>query len=252
MTTHKLYDGSVDLEFNEAKHFYSVQGEGLEQLHGRVSIPSVTGITGIVDKSGPLMWWAVSQCIEYVKDPQNRVDSSDEVAVEQYWHDAHRAHQRVSRTAATIGSMAHDWIHQYLGGKTPKFPKNEKLRQTIRSFLKWHTDHELEPYETEFKVYSKEHRFAGTCDFDGLVNGRRCILDWKTSKAIYPDMALQVMAYQIAREEELDMKYDARWIVCLPRDGGEVVAERYGQDTEDTHRAGFLGALALHRAIKKK
>ncbi len=176
MTTHKLYDGSVDLEFNEKKHFYSV---------GTTSIPSVTGITGIVDKSGPLMWWAVGECVKYVQNNHPILhDSTDEVVMEQFWHDAHRAHQRTSRTAASIGTLAHEWIHKYLDGKTPKFPKNEKLRTTIRSFLKWHTDHELEPYETEFKVYSKEHQFAGTCDFDGMVNGERCILDWKTSKAI--------------------------------------------------------------------
>ena len=240
---YELYGGEVTLDFDEKKHVYSVDG---------VKIPSATGITGIIDKSGPLMWWGVGQCLDYIEENLPDFEAMDEVQTEQFFFDAHRAHLRASRTAASIGTMAHDWIHKYFKGESPDTPKNEKLRTTIESFLEWEDKMELCAYETEFKVYSREHGYAGTCDYDGMVKSERCILDWKTGKAVYPEYALQDSAYQIAREEELNVEYDARWVVVLPREGGEVIAQRFGPETAALHERGFLGALDLWRAVKQK
>jgi hypothetical protein len=111
---------------------------------------------------------------------------------------------------------------------------------------------ELEPIDTEFKVYSRENGYAGTCDFDGYINGERCIADWKTGKAVYPEHDLQTMAYQNAREEELDVSYAARWVVILPKDGGEVITKRFGPEAAVRSSAGFWGALDLWRFLKEK
>jgi hypothetical protein len=88
--------------------------------------------------------------------------------------------------------------------------------------LAWAKTYNVEPVETEFKIYSKENGYAGTCDFEGYINGEFCIADWKTGKAVYPEHQLQTMAYLLAREEETGQSYDARWVVVLPKDGGEV------------------------------
>jgi hypothetical protein len=236
-----LYDGDIELTFNEGKHTYEVDG---------VKTPSVTGITGIIDKSGPLMWWAVSQCVEAVKNEPPDLANMDEVQLKQYWHDLQRAHLRASRDATNIGTLAHEWIEDYLAGKEPDMPKNKKLLSSVESWLAWADENKLTPYETEFKVYSREHAYAGTCDYDGMVGAERCIVDWKTGKAVYPEHRLQTMAYKLAREEELDVTYDARWVVVLPKDGGKIVAERIDPKHDDNDEAGFLGALALHKAVK--
>ena len=246
MATYELYDGEVQLDFNDKKHVYTVDGG---------KIVSVTGVTGIVDKSGVLMWWAVSQCLDFIKEGLPDFEEMDEVQSEQFFHDAHRAHLRSSKTAASIGTMAHKWIEDYLAGEDPPMPKNDKLLSTVTSWLEWEEGNELTVYDTEFKVYSREHNYAGTCDFDGMVGTERCIVDWKTGKAIYPEHDLQTMAYKIAREEELGIEYDARWVVILPKEGGKVITKRYGrEDTEadDIAAAGFLGALDLYRAVKVK
>jgi len=241
---YQLYGGEVELEFDEKKHVYRVEG---------AIVPSVTGITGIIDKSGPLMWWGIGQALAYVEEQLHKgvLDLTDEVERKKFFHDAHRAHFRASKEATDIGTMAHEWIEKYLAGENPSAPKNKKLRATVESWREWAAPLNLIPIETEFKCYSKENGYAGTCDFDGWVGDERCIVDWKTGKAVYPEHKLQTAAYLAAREEELfNVEYAARWVVVLPKDGGDIVAERLDNDTLERDLDGFLGALALHRAIK--
>lgn len=247
----ELYGKDVELEFDEKKHVYRVEG---------AIVPSVTGITSIIDKSGPLMWWAVGQCLEYVEkrlgDTATGFASNtwqDEIERKSFLHDAHRAHLRASKQATDLGSLAHEWIDLFLQGEDPPMPRNEKLRATIKSWIEWAEQQHIEPYETEFKVYSREHRYAGTCDFDGMVGEERCIVDWKTGKGkVYPEHRLQTAAYLYAREEELGCKYDARYVVVLPKDGGDITVERLDNEWLDWDMDGFLGAMALRKATLRR
>ena len=51
------------------------------------------------------------------------------------------------------------------------------------------------PLMLEVKVWSKLHRYQGTLDCVCLLLGILVIVDWKSSKRIYPDMVLQLVAY---------------------------------------------------------
>lgn len=243
MPSHELYGGDVTLEFDEKKHVYTVDDK---------VIPSVTGITKIIDKSGPLMWWAVGECVDFIRTRKPDFSEMDEIEVDEFLHDAHRAHLRSSKKAADIGTLVHAWIDDYLCGKVSQsdLPKNPAARSSCITFLDWYHEHVEAVYETEFKCYSREHGYAGTADFDGMVLGERALVDWKTSKAIYPEYEIQGNAYIMAREEELDVTYDALWIIALPKDGGPIKAKRFtpSQKAQD----GFLGALALWRSLKEK
>ena len=243
MAIYNLYDNDIELDFNEKKHIYTVDGN---------KVVSVTGVTGIIDKSGPLMWWGIGECLKFIEAGLPNFEEMDEVQTKQFFHDAHRAHLRSSKTATTIGTMAHEWIEKHLAGEDPPMPKNPPLLSTVVSWLEWKEEHNVVAVWTEFKCYSRENGYAGTCDFDGRVDDERCIVDWKTGKAVYPEHALQTAAYQLAREEELDVTYDARWVVVLPKQGGKVIAKRFGPETYEQHCKGFLGALDLYRAVKAK
>ena len=114
MPTTNLYDGEIQLDFNEKKHTYEVDGK---------IIPSVTGICKVIDKSGPLMWWGIGCALDYVEsklDPDGVLNLNDEVERKEFFHSAHRAHFATSRKATDIGTMAHQWIEDYLAGKNPK------------------------------------------------------------------------------------------------------------------------------------
>ena len=242
-----MYQGEIELVFDERKHVYSVADKNVE---------SVTGILKIVDKSGPLMWWAVGQAIDhidrYCRDNDYTDAAFDEVSWKTMLHDAQRAYMGQSGKAATVGTLVHDWIQRWFEGSIPQMPRNPQMQASIESFLEWARDNEVTAINTEFKVYSREHGYAGTCDFDGMIAGERCLADWKTGKAIYPEFPLQLIGYKMAKEEETNIKYDARWAVVLPKDGGKVKTQRYGPETDELHKQGFLGALSLLRAIKSK
>lgn len=247
MTQYELYGGEVILKFDEGKHLYSVAGK---------NVASVTGVTKIIDKSGPLMWWAVGQAIDhidrYCQDNDYTEAAFDEVSWKTMLHDAQRAYMGSSGKAATIGTLVHKWIEDWLGGGAPELPKNPQMKRSVQSFLEWQRDAGLTPIETEFKVYSREHNYAGTCDVDGMINGERAIADWKTGKAVYPEFPVQLMGYKIAREEESGTRYDAMYAVVLPKDGGDVIVKRYGPEDFELYESAFLGALNLMRAIKRK
>jgi hypothetical protein len=97
---YELYAGDVTLDFDEKKHVYTVDGE---------PVISVTGATSIIDKSGPLMWWAVGQCIQFIRTKDDDYED-DEIGTEEFFHDAQRAHLRSSKKAADIGTLVHQWI----------------------------------------------------------------------------------------------------------------------------------------------
>ena len=84
----------------------------------------------------------------------------------------------------------------------------KEMRNAIDSFLEWTKENKVVFRLSEQKIYSREHGFAGTLDAEGMVNGKRTIIDFKTSNALYPEMFLQAAAYLKAREEETGKEYD--------------------------------------------
>ncbi len=59
METYELYDGKVQLQFDARRHSYYVEGE---------KVPNVTGAINVIDRSRPLMWWAVNQSLDYLRN----------------------------------------------------------------------------------------------------------------------------------------------------------------------------------------
>ena len=49
--------------------------------------------------------------------------------------------------------------------------------------------------DAERKVYCDKHKYAGTVDAVAKINGRVCVIDFKTSKKIYKPYHLQISAY---------------------------------------------------------
>jgi hypothetical protein len=173
----------------------------------------------------------------------------DEISVKRILRDAKRAHRDHTQDAANIGTIVHNWAEAYAKGENPAFPTNVQARAGVDAFLDWLAIHHVEFIATEAKVYSRKHKYAGTCDFDALVDGERCIGDYKTSNGIWPEMRLQTAAYQHARQEELGIKYAKRWIVRFPKDGSAFEAKPLTDFKGDFD--GFLGALKLYRCLEQ-
>jgi hypothetical protein len=173
----------------------------------------------------------------------------DEISVKRILRDAKRAHRDHTQDAANIGTIVHNWAEAYAKGENPAFPTNVQARAGVDAFLDWLGSHDVQWIANEAKVYSRKYRYAGTLDADAMVGGERCIVDFKTSAAVWPEMRLQTAAYQAAREEELGIKYARRWIVRFPKDGSAFEAVPLTDFKGDFK--GFLGALNLWRCLDR-
>ncbi len=71
----------------------------------------------------------------------------------------------------------------------------------IKSFVAWRDQTKPEIIASEIVVFSKEHGYAGTVDFICRINGELWIIDFKTSRQIWPSHELQVSAYKQGMSE---------------------------------------------------
>tara|TARA_R110002096_G_scaffold126203_1_gene272729 strand:- start:1280 stop:1963 length:684 start_codon:yes stop_codon:yes gene_type:complete len=145
-----------DLDYDDKAHSYKVDG---------IKVPSVTRV--------------VDGCF-----PKNLTDWALSVGEEEY--------HRVIDEALDIGNYTHKWIESFL--LSDKFDC-ENTNPSIEAFLKWCKDYHPKFTDAERKVYCDRFKYAGTVDAVAKINGRVCVIDFKTSKKIYKPYHLQVTAY---------------------------------------------------------
>ena len=167
--------------------------------------PSVTTIiSDCTDKSGALTQWAANMTSQYAIswiDDHSYCDLNtgswvvDSEHMEEVLEDARFNFRNVSQEALDIGSAVHDAIEYYLiKGMTPEL-KDDKAKSGFDAFLKFEDDHKLKPLGLEETVYG--NCWAGKLDYRGLFDGKKYVIDWKSSKAIYAsDYGPQIAAYR--------------------------------------------------------
>lgn len=247
MTTYSLYNGSVLLEFDEAKHVYLVKGE---------IVPSVTGIKA---PNPALQWWSANMARDHILENLKPGIALDEIAIQELAEGARKAHSVISKKAASIGTLAHEACEVFARtGSVAKPPIHPQARASFETFVKWWEDHDVKLHDAEKKVYSRNYGYAGTADLFCEVDGVRCIVDLKTSNAIYDDYFMQLAAYAHARNEEMKhelrledcLPYEDGWIVRLPKDGGPVETRHCDRDGLSKAFGAFTGLLEYYTWAK--
>ncbi len=183
------------------------QGAGRPQAYRTADGKRVPGVTTIVNRfkdSGGLIYWAWQQGIDG-KDFRETRDK-----------------------AADAGGIAHDMIEADVHGRPlPEFlnadPELIKLAlKALEAFRSWRAQVNLEILETEVPLISEAHRFGGTFDALARINGKLCLLDWKTSNGVYGDYIAQVAAYRQLLRERGDLVEGAQLL-------------RFGKEFADFH-----------------
>lgn len=104
---------------------------------------------------------------------------------------------RESKRKMSVGSAVHAEAEAYaLGIPRPEaLPAVAPYLQSFRHFLEdFKPDFQL----VEATVFNVAEGYAGTLDAVARIGGRTFLFDWKTGKDIYPDVALQLAAYEHA------------------------------------------------------
>lgn len=281
-----FYGGTVQLRFNKKTwtYFLVLDDGAFEAQSG------VTGTCHIIDKSQPLMAWAVKKTLEKLRrlvverfcfgneDQMFKMFIGD---LDALFKEAKSAKDDELDSAGEVGHEAHDWIENYIkavlrSNETrrdellAKFPRDPRATNCCVAAIEWMAQHNVRWISTERKVYSKQHKYAGTMDGLALIDScsdelcckkafkdRLSIVDWKTSNYLYIEYLMQTAAYWQAYEEERPYLIDDlgpvtdRWIIRLGKDDAEFDPWHCEQETIEPDLRGFLNALALSLSVKQ-
>lgn len=223
-TTHDLYGGEVKIDFYPDSHRYKLQGE-------KTYLISATAVTGILDKSRVLIPWAVNLDLghikKYLEERAGQKFTLEEL--EPVIEEARNKHTEAKETAATNGSMVHDYAENFAisaiqGSQQPEIDPEwpEQVLHGISAFLEWYNAHEVEFHSAERLVYSRELEVVGTADAVATVDGSPVLIDYKTSKGVYPEYHYQAAGYlRMWNEEHKEMELEGAKILHFNKDDGQ-------------------------------
>jgi len=160
----------------------------------------------------------------------------------------------IMRKRGEFGTRIHKLIELSLKGKNVDLSNyDEETKITMRLFDDFTGEHEIKPKLLEQHLWVKlsdEYRFAGTVDFIGYVDGKLMILDWKTSKAIYDDMWLQLSAYVFALETQTGERVDSCGILQI-RDGKKKLVVKSYKEMMEEFKV-FKASLVIYNRYRVK
>jgi hypothetical protein len=223
----------MSVTFNQkAKHG---QRYTIERADGTTAfLPSVTEILNVIGKGDALVNWAANQerdavveaaagLYEDIKALPRPIERMTFVASLQGRIGKVKAWRRELDKAAEIGTNAHKLIEWHtrkmLGISSGKEPEvGEKSIWSYMAWDDWRKSVDFQPLLMEQTVWSEKYEYAGTLDLVALVGGKRTLVDYKTSKALYPETNfLQVAAYWKALEEMGHEPPEESLILRLPK-----------------------------------
>lgn len=204
------------LYFNEETHKFWKMVEGKKK-----GLSSVTNYTGVIDKPG-LKYWAVGLCEDELCKKLGTGKIIDELDIYQ----AGQQHELFLKQAGDVGTQIHDWINEWLNGKDPIIPENPAVQSGINSFLTYQNEQKIKWLEGEKITCSDEYWFAGRFDRIALIDGKRYMVDFKSSNQLSEDYALQTALYQIAEEEITGEKFDGRLVIRFAKETEEEYISR--------------------------
>jgi len=129
-------------------------------------VPGVTTIVDIVRKYGLESWLS--------KNPKEYTD-------------------RISKESKDYGTRIHEIIQADWEGQIQKLDNEEKT--ILENYHKVTKDWDIQ--EMEKSLVSEKYGFGGTLDIVAKIEGKKTIVDIKTSKAIFREVYLQLAGYQM-------------------------------------------------------
>ena len=194
----------------KGRHYQAPDGE---------LVPSITNVLGVLNKPALPRWAAkvVAEQAVAMRDSLPKLDEAEAVDL------LKGAPWRSSGRAADRGTTIHAYLEAKLQGLDPHEISGEaaRYRKAADQFL---SEWDPKPLAIELTVFGDG--YAGTGDlWATLNNGAVAVLDYKTSKAIYPEAALQLAALaraDIGADGKFTPIVDEAWVIRIGEDGYEA------------------------------
>lgn len=154
---------------------------------------------------------------------------------------------------AEIGTLIHYLVECNIKGVDPElgdYSSNQitAAKKSFEKWLDWRSKNSFVVLGSELQLVSDSLELGGTCDIYAEVNGKKCVLDIKTSKACYGEQRTQVVAYKHLLLENGKPVDECR-IVRIGRDENEGFDDILIGGHE-LHWRRFLACLELYKANK--
>lgn len=192
--------------FKERGHRHEIDtGDGFKRIKGVTTVINET-----ISKGEKITKWAVNTTCGYIKENLKDIKDIDKVLKE-----ALKEPNKEKERAGVEGKNLHLAIENYL--KTGEIYKgqSEIVKRSFSNFLTWANKNSVVFLESEKNVYNEEMGLAGIIDGVALIDGKKWIVDFKSGKAIYKSIYLQLGFYDIL----LGQKIDGYLILNLAKDG---------------------------------
>lgn len=214
--------------------------------------PSVTTILSQIGKGEALKWWAAGEVARYAVELRDTwLQLDQQAAIDLLKREPLRSLNRAASRGTDVHAIAD---HYAQTGKIGEITEHNGYVDAMRAFF---ADHQPLPMLAECTVFA-ELGYAGSFDMVcrlPALDDRVCILDYKTSKAIYPDTAAQLAAYANAEQyiDHEDMlhpmpKIEVGVVVRFGADGDYEVQ----QVDLDAGWQLFQAAHAIHKAQQNR
>ena len=159
-------------------------------------------------------------------------------------------HRAERKKAGDAGTLAHAMVENAIHGRPPRentdgFPEEAFGPAEIgfHAWEEWSKVMKVEYVKTEVPLVSEGWRFGGTPDAIAKVEGKLCVLDWKTSNAVYADYVIQLAAYRALVNESEGRRSSLRQAASLP--AGRCYLLRFGKEHADYHVHAYPQAVLL-------
>jgi len=172
----------MSYHFDKKKHVHTLDGK---RLHG------VTTVLKYWGDPGALINWAANTAVDFIVkggDPE----------------EARTAHTRKRDKAGDRGTKVHEALEVAMnelietgGYSTADTPEYD----IVPTVINWMTAERIKPLKSEMAVYSREHWYGGIADGVIEKDGKRYILDFKTSNTVQTKAFIQCGAYSVAVKE---------------------------------------------------
>lgn len=194
---------------------------------------SVTNAISILDKPALRYWFGREVYRAFMADP-----SLNE-------QEALQAPYKKSKDAMSRGTTIHTLIEAYKYTGEVKTYLPDSIRPYMEAFKDWLGNNHVEIVESEKTLYSDKYGYAGTADLIVKINGSGVyVVDTKTGKDIYPEVALQLSAYKQALEED-GLKIDGMAALLLETGADDKPTGKYKFAIQQDYFEQFLACKKL-------
>lgn len=199
---------------------------------GDEQYPSVTTITGILEKYGLYQWYAnmgVEYLVKYLVEQAKlagamgvTLDLLKDLDLELISKDAKKHARRKAKEAGDIGIKFHELAHRFLMLETIEQGEiDDDVRGVFLAFRDWCYKYKIKPRSTEKEVFHHKLRYAGRFDLTAVINKKLFLIDFKTSNRLYPTDKMQIAGYIYALESNYGNIIDKGGILRLDKDTGK-------------------------------